>query len=196
MSAAQRRSTTLRRPSARGLLALMLPVALILHETAYLLARSGQCCAGGELTVPMAVAVAMVVGGAWSLVLVPLVARVRSGRNSVAVPAVIAVALLTIFVSQEAMETLLLGDRPAAAQTALAFLAPLSVVVGAVGAALARLIYRAASAIVAIVAARRPRSRERRSPNRRARAATRASITAAPLAFGLARRPPPALALS
>jgi hypothetical protein len=183
---------TLRRPSARGLFSLLLPVALILHEAAYLIARSGQCCSGEELSPPMIIAVAAVVGGAWSSVLVPLVAKVRDDQRSLAVPAAITVALVTIFVSQEAMEVLLLGDEPAVAQAALAFLAPIAAALGLLGGALARLACRAAVALVAIVSTNAGRTREVRAIGRHAPSATATPAMAAPLAFGLARRPPPA----
>lgn len=186
---------TLRRPAVRPLLAALAPVALVLHEAAYLLARTGQCCEESELTLPMTIAVSILVGGVWSFVLAPLVGRIREDRRSVAVPIVISLALVTIFISQEAMEGLALQSHPAIAQTTIAIVAPLVVLVAVAGTMLARLIYRTVAAIVAIVPARIRSHGEVRSPNERD-APVGPPITAAPLAFGLARRPPPPVAQS
>lgn len=181
---------------ARGVLfAGLLPVALVLHELGYFLARTA-CGRDGTLEMWLTVSVAVIVGAAWSLALVPLLARSSGRPRGLTATLVISVAFLTIFLSQEAMESLILGDDLAAAQATLAVLAPLCLILGAMGARLSRVLFKVAVAIVVAAGGRR---RERRWPasaeSRDARGFERGpDLKATPLAFGLARRPPPVLA--
>lgn len=183
----------MRRPRAGSLLGPLLCAALVLHELGYLLARTA-CERGEGLGIAVTIGVAIFVSAAWSVILVPILSRSLEVGRGLAVAAVVALALLSIFLSQETVESLLLGDHPAAAQAVLAVLAPLCMAFGALAACISRLLYRVAVAIVSAVAAA-----WRRIGHAPAATATRSlergrAITASPLAYGLAKRPPPAFA--
>jgi hypothetical protein len=109
--------------------------------------------------------------------------------------AVFAGALLTIYTGQELLEGILAAGHPAGPGALLAgggwVALPLALAIGALAALLARALEGFERAIAVVHAAARRRSR---APAVRGRAlpARLARLAAAPLAFGLARRPPPA----
>ncbi|HEY7120975.1 MAG TPA: hypothetical protein VH329_00320 [Solirubrobacterales bacterium] len=116
-----------------------------------------------------------------------------SGTPLIRRVAVFAAALLAIYVAQESLEGILLAGHPAGVGAFLAnggWLAlPIALAIGALSALLANALEGVERAI-ALVHAPRVRSR---APAVRGRAlpARGISLLTAPLAFGLARRPPP-----
>src|SRR3954470_24642521 len=107
---------------------------------------------------------------------------------------VFAVALLAIYVSQELLEGLIAADRPVGFGALLAgggwVALPLAAAIGALAALLVRLLEGVERVIAMIHTERPPRSR---APAVRGRAlrAHGPPLLSAPLACGLARRPPP-----
>ncbi len=185
-----RRSSRL--PSRRLVLSALLPLALILHELGFFLARAA-CDRGGELATSAAVGVAVIVAMGWSLALAPLLSRVPDARRGLLSSLLIAMALFSIFLSQEVAESLILGDGLIAAQAAFAVLVPICFALGALGARLTRAICHAAVSLIS--GANRKRD-DLVLPAMPAgpRFERGAAFTSAPLAFRLASRPPPALA--
>jgi hypothetical protein len=107
---------------------------------------------------------------------------------------VFAGALLAIYLGQESLEGLLAGGHPAGLAAIFAhggwIALPLALTIGALSAVVVRLLEGAERAIAVVHAARSARSR---APATRGRAlpARRLRLPSTPLAFGLARRPPP-----
>lgn len=180
------------------LAAVLLPAALLLHQGAY--ASSAPAEAGGhgylELAIPLLVALAA------SLALAALLGPMllsgpggRDGRSARLSPLAFSAALLAIFAGQEVVEALLLAGGPAALAAALAsasLLLPLALLLGLFCSAAVELLGWAGMRLAELVAPRRRRrTRERRG--HRPRLGRPATIPLSPLAFGLARRPPPAI---
>lgn len=177
---------------AARIAAILMPGALLLHQLAYALGGAG--IAGPhhylELLAPLAVA------GAASLalgsLLPPALGR-DDGSPQPFVPLALGMALLAIFVAQEAMEATLLGGGAAglAASLSVAWLAPpLALLLGALGAALLLALDRAGrilarAAVATPVAARRP------PPAAVPGNPELHSLACSGLGFGFARRPPP-----
>ena len=169
--------------------------AFALHQLRYLIASGGTTAAEhsghGYMTDLMAPIAVLVLAGALATLIRgtegAAAARVPLGRRI----AMFAGALLAIYLGQESLEALLTGHAPLADATlAGGWLAlPLAAVIGALAALLTSALERVELAI-AIVHAERARSRP---PAVRGRAlpARCLSLLSAPLAFGLARRPPP-----
>jgi hypothetical protein len=170
--------------------------AFALHQLRYLLTfgSSADLAEAGhrymaELLAPIAVlvlagAVATLIRGTEGA----LPARAPLGRRT----AVFAVALLAIYFGQESLEAMLATGHPLGPATLAAggwIALPLALGIGALAALLANALERVERAI-AVVHAERVRSRP---PAVRGRAlpARVLSLLSAPLAFGLARRPPP-----
>jgi len=173
--------------------------AFALHQLRYLIAASAELAEQThgyvtDLLPPIAV-----------LILAAALATLVRGteRASPARPplgrriAVFAAGLLAIYASQESLEGLAATAHPAGPAALLAdggWLAlPLALALGTLAALLARLLEVVERAIAVVHAGRRGRSRPptvcgRALPARALRCAS------SPLAFGLARRPPPALA--
>jgi hypothetical protein len=179
-----------------GAAAALLPAALALHEVAYLLG-GGDPAAGahGYLERGAPLIAALVVCLILAALLGPLLGARPGGGPDRRAPLALAGALLAIFVTQEAFEVLVLGGGGAALTAALGsvWLAlPFALLFGSLAAQLIAWLDRAGGALAALAAAPPRRSREAgpqappATPLRR--------FTASPLAFGLARRPPPALA--
>jgi hypothetical protein len=171
--------------------------AFALHQLRYLIAPGTSSAALSshgympDLLAPIAV---LVLAGA----LATLVrgtegaspARAPLGRRA----AVFAAALLAIYVGQECLESIVSFGHPAGAFTALAaggwVAVPLALAIGALGAALATALEAIERVIAVVHSERRRRSR---APAVRGRElpARALRLASAPLAFGLARRPPP-----
>jgi hypothetical protein len=108
------------------------------------------------------------------------------------VPLALALALLAIFVTQEAVEATLLGGGATglAASLSVAWLAPpLALLIGALGGGLLLALDRAGRILAAAASAT---TRPRRAPlQARPASASVDSLACSGLGFGFARRPPP-----
>jgi hypothetical protein len=106
---------------------------------------------------------------------------------------IFAFVLLAIYASQESLEGLLASGHPSGIAAVLGtggwLAVPLALALGA----LAALVARALEHVESAIASRRPRHRLQRAPLVQGRplAARAAGLLHTPLAFGLARRPPP-----
>lgn len=177
--------------------AALLPSALILHEIVYLLAAERAPAAHGYLAtaIPWLAALAASLLAAALLVpaLSPERARDRWLEGDRRAPFALAAALVAVFAAQELAEAVLLGGGSAALAGALgaSWLAlPLALGLGALASAAVDSIHRAGLAVATLADRRRApvaRAERRLEP----RSAAAAVLTLAPLAFGLARRPPP-----
>lgn len=170
--------------------------AFALHQLRYLLAFGGESAAEGhrymaDLLPPLSVLVL-------AAVLATLV-RGTEGASPARAPlarrtAIFAGALLAIYFGQELLEGLMAAGHSANLAALLAdggwVALPLAAAIGALTALLARLLEGVERAIAVVHAERPLRSR---APAVRGRAlpARGVSLLSAPLAFGLARRPPP-----
>ena len=170
-----------------------------LHQLRYLIAAGGTASAEehrymADLLPPLAV-----------LALAALLAtllRGTEGASASRVPlarrmAVFAGALLAIYIGQELLEGLLAAGH-AASLTALVsaggwIALPLAVAIGALAALLARAL-ESVEGVISRVHSKRPLRSRAPAVRGRARAAHGVSRLASPLAFGLARRPPPPVA--
>jgi len=170
-----------------------------LHQLRYLIAVGGSSAVEGhrymsDLLPPLAV-----------LVLAGVLATLIRGTEGAApermpllrrIP-VFAAALLAIFVGQELLEGLMASGHPAGPGAVFAdggwIAAPLALVIGAMAAVLARALEGVERAI-AVIHSERPRHSRAPAVRGRALPARALSLASAPLAFGLARRPPPPVA--
>ena len=166
-----------------------------LHQLRYLVAVGGSSAAEGhrymaDLLPPLSVLVL-------AAVLATLL-RGTEGASSARTPlarrmALFAGALLAIYVGQELLEGLMAGHS-----TGLAGLLagggwvalPLAVAIGALAALLAHVL-EGVERVIAVVHAERPLRSRAPAVRGRALPARAISLLSAPLAFGLARRPPP-----
>lgn len=109
--------------------------------------------------------------------------------------AVFAGALLAIYVGQESLEGLLASGHPTGPAAVLAgggwIAVPLALAIGTLAALMARLL-EGVERTIAAVHARRPRRAHPPAIHGRALPARGFRLSLTPLAFGLARRPPPA----
>jgi hypothetical protein len=167
-----------------------------LHQIRYLLVSgvsSTEHAAHGYMTDLMAPIAVLVLAAALATLI-----RGTEGAAPERAPlgrriALFAGALLAIYAGQEALEAILTAGHPPLVESMLTgggwLAAPLALAIGALSALVARALERVERAI-AIVHARRVRFR---APAVRGRAlpARALSLAFAPLAFGLARRPPP-----
>lgn len=178
------------------LAAALLPAALLLHECAYLLVAESAPSVHGYLGTAVPWIGAMTASLVAAALLMPLL-RPRCPVTSAGVdrraPFALAAALVGIFVVQELAEGLLLGGGAEALAGALAaawVVLPLALGFGMLAAAAIESMERGAVAMAGLLAPRislGPRNAHALAP----RSATPAVLSHAPLAFGLARRPPP-----
>ena len=173
--------------------------AFALHQLRYLIAAADPSAAEGhrymaDLLPPVSV-----------LVLAAIVATLLRGTEG-ASPAraplarragVFASALLAIYLGQELLEGLMASSHSA---SLVAFFAdggwvalPLALAIGALAALLVRLL-EGVEHVIAVVHAERPLRTRAPAIRGRALPARAISLVSAPLAFGLARRPPPPVA--
>jgi hypothetical protein len=167
-----------------------------LHQLRYLIASGGASAAEGhryigDLLPPLSV-----------LVLAALLAtllRGTEGASRTRVPlarraALFAGALLAIYAGQELLEGLMSAGHSASPIALLAgggwVALPLAVAIGALAALLVRLL-EGVERVIAVVHALRPLRARPPAIRGRALRARGISLLSAPLAFGLARRPPP-----
>ena len=182
------------------LVAILAVGAFALHQLSYLLAfdgsRSAELAEHGhgylaDLLAPLAV-----------LVLAASLATLVRGTEGASTTgasldrriAIFAAGLLAIYAGQEALEAILTGGDPAGVATAVAVggWAALPLALG-IGGLAALLLSALEAAEHAIAIAHQERAIRSRAPAVRGRAlpARRLSLPSVPLAFGLARRPPP-----
>jgi hypothetical protein len=180
--------------------------ALAVHQARYglAIAAGAREAGGGHRHAYLAELVPALAAATLAAILVSLLAS--AFRRRLAAPtagagtseraAAYAVGLVAIYVVQELAEALIAGD-PGALSSALGtggwLIVPLAMIVGAAAALVGRLLDRAEVGLAAAFAAPRPRA-PRYVP--RPRAVLTRSLASRTLAFGLARRPPPAAALS
>jgi hypothetical protein len=171
--------------------------AFSLHQLRYLIAPGASSSAlpsHGYMTDLLAPIAVLALAGALATLI-----RGTEGAPPARAPlgrrvAVFAAALLAIYIGQECLESIVSLGHPAGALTTLAaggwVALPLSLALGALGAVLATALEAIERVIAVVHAERRRRSRPpavrgRELPARGPR------LASAPLAFGLARRPPP-----
>lgn len=187
------------RTAHRVRLAALLAVgAFALHQLRYLIALGGSSerlsQAHGymsDLLAPIAV-----------LILAAVVATLIRGTEGAAPAraplarriAIFTGALLAIFVGQESLEALVAMGHPAGPAALLAdggwIALPLALAFGALSALLARLL-EGVERVIAFAHTRRPRRSRPPAARGRALPARTLRLSSSPLAFGLARRPPP-----
>src|SRR5262245_51370396 len=177
------------------LLAILAVGAFALHQLRYLVASGAspaELVGHGYMTDLMAPIAVLVLAAA-----VATLIRGTEGASPTRAPlgrriGVFAAALLAIYVGQESLEAFLTVGHPAAATMIgaggwVAF--PLALAIGAVGAVLADAL-EAIERVIAVVHALRFRARPP-AVTGRPLAARGLRLPSSPLAFGLARRPPP-----
>jgi hypothetical protein len=166
--------------------------AFAFHQLRYLIAAgsSSELAAHGYMTDLMAPLAVLVLAGALATLI-----RGTEGASPARAPlgrriAVFAAALLAIYLGQECLEATLTFGHPEPVALLGGWIAvPLALVIGALGALLARAL-EVIERVIAVTHAVRQRSRP---PAVRGRAlpARALRLASSPLAFGLARRPPP-----
>jgi hypothetical protein len=169
--------------------------AFALHQVRYLIAGSSSATESHRYMTDLLPALSV-------LVLAAILATLIRGTEGAAPSraplarrvAVFASALLAIYLSQELLEGLIAAGHPAGIAAVLAgggwVALPLALAIGTLVALLARALEGVERAI-AVVHADRPLRRHAPAVRGRARAARALSLLFEPLAFGLARRPPP-----
>ena len=192
--------SAMRRAHRIRLVAILAVGAFSLHQLRYLVVFGGSSSAElaqqghrymSELLAPIAV---LILAAALATLI-----RGTEGASPSRAPlthriAIFAGALLAIYVGQESLEGLLATGHPAGPAAVLAhggvIALPLAAAIGALSALLAGLLERVEGAIAVAHAVL---SRRTRPPASRGRAlpARRLRLPSTPLAFGLARRPPP-----
>jgi hypothetical protein len=190
--------STLRIAHNVRLAAILAVGAFALHQLRYLAASGASSPAGlaghGYMTDLMAPIAVLVLAGALATLI-----RGTEGAAPARGPlrrriALFTAALLAIYVGQESLETLLTMGHSAGGVPVLAgggwIAVPIALAIGALSAVLARAL-EAVERAIAIVHAE---SRRSRAPAVRGRPleARGLRLPSSPLAFGLARRPPPA----
>lgn len=177
------------------LAAALLPSALALHEGAYALGGGEVSGAHGYLAHAAPLVAALAVSLALAALLLPLLGARPGGAPDRRAPFALAGSLLAIFFTQEVFETVVLGGGPAALAAALSVIwiaLPFALLFGTLAAQLIVWLERAGDAIAAL-ACGMPLARQAAVDSALPAAPAR-SFAPSPLAFGLARRPPPALA--
>ena len=174
------------------LAAILLPAALLLHELAYLIGGGGMIAAHHYLDIVVPLGGALAVSLAVAALVLPSLGSPGGGPQLHA-PFLLALALIGIFVGQEATEATFLGGgiEGLAASAAVAWLAPpLALLLGALTSALVAWLERTGELLAEPHAGG--------SPGRAPTASLAPAEPAVPvlacacLAFGFARRPPPA----
>jgi hypothetical protein len=172
--------------------------AFALHQLRYLIAGASSATESHRYMADLLPALSV-------LILAAILATLIRGTEGAAqsrVPlarrvAVSASALLSIYVGQELLEGLVATGHPAGVAALLGgggwIALPLALAIGTLAALLARALEGVERAI-AVVHADRPLRTRAPAVRGRARAARAISLLFEPLAFGLARRPPPPVA--
>jgi hypothetical protein len=183
---------TAHRVRLAGILALG---AFALHQLRYLIAGSSSATESHRYMTDLLPALSV-------LILAAILATLIRGTEGVApsrVPlarrvAVFASALLAIYIGQELLEGLIAAGHPAGVAAVLAgggwIVLPLAVTIGALSALIAHAL-EGVERVIAVIHAERPLRSRPPAVRGSARAARGISLLSTPLAFGLARRPPP-----
>jgi hypothetical protein len=186
--------------------ALLVLGALAVHQLRYLLAfgpQSGEALhrdGHGYLAQVLPVLVALASAGLVAGLVAGALATSRGSGRAARLPAralIYAAALLLVFAAQELAEGLVAPGHPAGVAALVGgggwLAAPLALILGLSAAIVERLLDRAERAISErLEAVARPAPAP--EPQAVAAAPARVPLPAMPLAFGLARRPPPAFA--
>ena len=176
------------------LAAVLLPASIVLHEGAYALVGGGLLGAHGYLELAVPLAFALAASLALAALLLPAIGVRGEGAERWA-PLAIAAALAGIFCVQELAEALLFGGgwTGFAASAAVAWLVPpLALLLGALSSATV-LSLAVAGELIASLAARSASRRVQVEAVWRPSPLPFVPVAAcAGLAFGFARRPPPA----
>ena len=168
--------------------------AFTLHQLRYLLAAGGTSAEGHRYMADLLPPVAVLVLAA----ILATLLRGTEGASASRAPlprriAAFAGVLLAIYVGQEVFEGLLAQGHTTLLADGGWIALPLAIAIGALGALFARALESVERAIARVHSERPLRSRAP-AVRGRARAAQGVSWLASPLAFGLARRPPPPVA--
>lgn len=184
----------MRRPGKIGIAAVLLPSALVLHETVYGITGSAPAVSHGYLAHALPLIGAAAASLAIAALLLPALGLGGDGDRSRFRPFSIALALIAMFAVQESVEAFALGggiSQLASAFAAAWLLLPVSIGLGAIGATAIEWIERGGETLARILGVRaRPVVRGARRLARRRRDGI-ALPRLSPLAFGLACRPPP-----
>lgn len=175
------------------LLATLPPAALLLHEAVFAVSGGGLQASHSYLELAVPLVAALTASAAVAAILAPILARPGESCRVGRAPLSLAVALIGIFVFQELVEAVLLGGGLAALAAALAAawaLPALALVLGSAAAALIVGLQRTSELILRLVGSPAGRGGRQPTESRLRDAAIRGSAIS-PLAFGLARRPPP-----
>lgn len=181
----------------RGRLALLgglMAASIALHQIAFGLAGGGLIEAHGYLATVVPLLVGTALALALTSLLLPLFDGSGARRDQPVSPFPVAAALAAIFVVQELAEALVGGTGVAGleASAAAAWILPPLVLVAASLVSWAALMIGRAGERLALVVRLRPPGRAPRPRSAAAPALADFDAASSPLAFGLARRPPPA----
>jgi hypothetical protein len=175
------------------LLATLPPAALLLHEGAFAISGGGLRASHGYLELAVPLVAALTASAAAAAIVAPLIARRHDPCQPSRAPLSLAAALVGVFIFQELVEAALLGGGLAGLGAALAAawaLPPLALVLGSCAAAVIAALERTSELILQLALSESGR-RRRPPPVSRPRTSEVRGPAIAPLAFGLARRPPP-----
>lgn len=175
------------------LAAVLLPSGLLMHEAVYALAGSGDRASHGYLAFALPLIAALAVSVGLASLLLPLLGAAPARRSAGLAPLALAGALVAIFAVQELSEALVLGGGVADLVSALAaawLLAPLALLFGLLAAAGVHWLDLIGEALWELLRFRDRSAKPRATGSTAPRPPLFARLD--PLAFGLARRPPPA----
>lgn len=179
--------------------AVLLPAAILLHESVALLPGTPLARPDGPLPVILPLLATLAAGAVSAGLVSQLLTRSLRSGPSRALPVVIAAALIAIFLAQEGSEILLRSGGVGTIEALLmvvALLVPLALMLGVAVTAALVVLCQVARALIARVRWRTLGSRKEARCARGAQAGRVRRVAIRPLAFGLARRPPPPAALT
>ncbi|HKJ37097.1 MAG TPA: hypothetical protein VKA36_11060 [Solirubrobacterales bacterium] len=176
------------------LIAALVPAGLLLHEGTYALSGGPRVGSHGYLELAVPLLVPLAGGLALASLLLPLIGATRGSSRAALTPFALAGGLIAVFAAQELIESLLFAGGLAAFGEALAaawLLLPLALALGLLAVWLIEALDRTGELLLEAVSRRRPAGA---APDPAAPAPawdSQGPAGLSPLAFGLARRPPP-----